>query len=252
MAPPVAPKAEVIPDNGDSFKNHLAQVAEKLSRSGVLLRDNYPWTVGARGKLEDELKRERNSAYKQRSSRSSNSRPSAAVEDKHHEPKVAHGQRRKREDHDDDDETTEERLTKRRNVNVDEENCPLEPLLTTAHPQAPAQATPQPVHAHKFPCHDDGPWHQAIYNQVYKKVYSEIYDEAYSKAYNLAYNDAFKAGYEHGGADGEHDGNNRGFEDGYDHGYKKTYRLAYAEGQEMVRDMLSSDEEEEEQSTVRD
>ncbi|KAK3343225.1 hypothetical protein B0H65DRAFT_470752, partial [Neurospora tetraspora] len=256
MAPPAAPKMEEIPQ-ADSFSKYLAEGAQDLPRSSDLFESRHAWSYRVRDELEDELERECRDANKHRSDRSKKSHPSAGVEDEHQEPKIVYGQRRKREDDSEEEEAAAERFTKRRNVNVDPEKRPSQPLSTSyqshalpqANPQAatqaPTQTTARPVHPHKFALTDNGPWYQAIYNEVYKKVYSEIYDEAYSKAYNLAYNDAFKDGYEHGNADGCHDGNNRGFEDGYRHGYKESYRICYGEGQENARDMMSSDDDEE-------
>ncbi|KAH7635383.1 hypothetical protein B0T09DRAFT_389716 [Sordaria sp. MPI-SDFR-AT-0083] len=238
MVAAVPPGVEAILDT--------AQVAGKLSRSGVALKDNHAWTVGVRDKLQ-ELERERNNAYKQRSGQPMKlqfmkMQPSAPMENKHDDPK----------------ETAVKRLIERRNLNVDAEKLPMQLPATSdwthAHRGAnhrPATETPiwttsKLVHAHKMYFADDGLWRQTIYDQVYNNVYSEIYDEVYAKAYNTAYNNAYGDGLERGGLHGRQQGSNRGFEDGYEHGYMKEHRLAYAKGQENARDMLSSKEEKEE------
>ncbi|KHE87977.1 hypothetical protein GE21DRAFT_1331271 [Neurospora crassa] len=150
-----------------------------------LLKTRHGWTL-VRNELERELEiqREHRNNYEQRS----------RVENGHQELKPVNGQRRKGEDDSEEDEGTEKRFSKRRNVDVDTEKRPSQPLSTSHQSHAPSQTTARPVYPHKFVLTDNGPWYESIYNEVYKKVYSEIYDETYSKAYNLAYNDAFKDG----------------------------------------------------------
>ncbi|EGZ67695.1 hypothetical protein NEUTE2DRAFT_33230, partial [Neurospora tetrasperma FGSC 2509] len=164
----------------DSFNCYLAEGTQdlKVPSRRDLLKTRHAWSLSVRNELERELEieREHRHNYEQRS----------RVENGQQELKLVNGQRRKREDDSEEDEATEKRFTKRRNVDVDTEKRPSQPLSTSHQSHAPSQPTARPVHAHKFALTDNGPWYESIYNEVYKKVYSEIYDEAYSKAYNLA------------------------------------------------------------------